>query len=470
MVFSSLEFLFFFLPIVLLGYLVVPKRFANFWLMISSLMFYWLGDHFHIKLLLGVILVTYAAGMAFDWVKAQWLRKVGLILTTGLLVALMCYYKYFDFVITNINALLDRDYSLRVVFFPVGVSFFIFQAISYVVDVYRGERPLKNPIDLALYISFFPQLIAGPIVRFKDINEYMDKSYRRLNTTDISEGLWRFGLGLSKKVLLANNLGALADIVFGVHDISKYSVLYTWLGAIAYTLQIYFDFSGYSDMAIGLGRVFGFRFQENFNYPYIASSIKDFWRRWHISLSQFFRDYVYIPLGGNRVSVIRWIANMSCVWLLTGLWHGANWTYILWGVIYGVCLIIERFIPNDRSDKQSKIKTIWGHIYTMMIVTLLWVLFRAEGINQAVDYVKNMFGIGAKSLIDHAFVYQFLNSWLLITVSIVFSLPVGNWLENKIGDKKVYQVGKMIGLAVCTIAAMSFIYMGSYNPFLYFMF
>ena len=470
MVFSSLEFLFFFLPIVLLGYLAIPKRFGNAWLMISSLMFYWLGDHFHIKLLLGVIIVTYLAGMAFELISKQWLRKIGLVLTTGLLVVLMCYYKYFDFVITNVNAFFNKDYSLRVVFFPVGVSFFIFQAISYVVDVYRGEKPLKNPIDLALYISFFPQLIAGPIVRFKDINEYMDKSCRKLSVTDISEGLWRFGLGLSKKVLLANNLGALADIVFGVHDISQYSVLYTWLGAIAYTLQIYFDFSGYSDMAIGLGRMFGFRFQENFNYPYIASSIQDFWRRWHISLSQFFRDYVYIPLGGNRVSALRWVGNMACVWLLTGLWHGANWTYILWGVIYGICLIIERFIPDNSNKSKSKFVNVWGHIYTMIVVTLLWVLFRADGVVQAIAYVKNMFGIGAKCFVDHAFCYQLSNSWILIIIAIIFSIPVGKWLDEKIGDKKAYQVVKMVGLSLCTVSAMSFIYMGSYNPFLYFMF
>ena len=294
----------------------------------------------------------------------------------------------------------------------------------------------------------------------------MDKKYRKIDKNNIENGLWRFCIGLSKKVLLANNLGGLADVVFSVKDISQFSVLYTWLGAIAYMLQIYYDFSGYSDMAIGLGKIFGFEFQENFNYPYIANSIKDFWRRWHISLSQFFRDYIYIPLGGNRCSIIRWVCNMLCVWLFTGIWHGASWNFVLWGVIYGCLLIIEKFVRHN----DSKIWNIIGHMYTLISVLLLWVVFRTSTISVAFSYLKNMFGIGAKSFIDHAFVFQISNYWVLILVGIIFCMPISSYFEVKIGSVKVLDFCKSIALMFCTIASVSFVYMGNYNPFLYFMF
>ena len=366
------------------------------------------------------------------------------------------------------NLLLNKNIDYRDIVFPVGISFFVFQSISYVVDVYKGEKALSNPIDLALYISFFPQLIAGPIVRFHDINKFMGKKHRRFSFENVEAGIWRFCVGLSKKVLLANNFGGLADIVFNVNDISNMSVLYTWLGAVSYTLQIYFDFSGYSDMAIGLGKIFGFTFQENFNYPYIAKSIKDFWRRWHMSLSQFFRDYVYIPLGGNRCSLKRWIGNILCVWLLTGLWHGDSWNFVIWGSLYGILLIVERLVESNGSN--NRILNCFGHIYTMTIVIILWVVFRAPNLTFALQFIKNMFGIGAKTFVDNAFVFQFKNYWFLIILGIVLSMPIFDIIQKRIGETKILEYAKMLLLIGATVSSISFIYMGSYNPFLYFMF
>lgn len=327
---------------------------------------------------------------------------------------------------------------------------------------------------MGLYIIFFPQLIAGPIVRYDDIREQLKTSYRTFSFDDFSNGIWRFSIGLSKKVLIANNLGSLADLVFGVRNISEFSVLYTWLGAIAYTLQIYYDFSGYSDMAIGLGRIFGFRFKENFNYPYSAISVKDFWRRWHISLSSFFRDYVYIPLGGNRCSTVRWIFNMVIVWLLTGIWHGASWHYILWGVIYGWILIagglINRSRGNPKEGSDQKLRGIIYNIVTMLVVTILWVLFRSSGMTQFISMLKNMFGIGASSFANEGFWFQFGNYWLIILIAIIFSHPVVPVLRTKYGDSKIFRTISVVFLLFCVVSSISFIYMGSYNPFLYFMF
>lgn len=467
MVFSSLTFLFLFLPVTLAGYFLIKIEYANIWLLAASIAFYYIGDKEHLVLLLGVIGITYVAGMAISLSKKRKTKTVCMAVAVAAMLALMCYYKYWNFMIENLNLLFGKNFQARNIIFPVGISFFVFQAISYVVDVYRGERALKNPVDLALYISFFPQLIAGPIVRFHDVEQYLNKKYRQIRSDNLEAGIWRFCVGLCKKVILANNLGGLADIVFGVSDISQFSVLYTWLGAIAYTLQIYYDFSGYSDMAIGLGKIFGFEFQENFNYPYIAGSVQEFWRRWHMSLSQFFRDYVYIPLGGNRCSRARWCANMMCVWFLTGLWHGASWNYILWGVLYGVILLVERFVKSGR--KGGRGTALWGHVYTMAVVVMLWVLFRAENLTQAVCYLKNMFGIGASSFVDSGFLYQFGNFAILLLISAIFSMPVIKYLEKTV-HPKIWEAVMTFGLVCCTVSAISYVYMGSYNPFLYFMF
>lgn len=468
MVFSTLEFLFFFFPIVWIGYFFIKTKYANLWLLMSSLLFYYIGDKKHIFLLIGIILVAYAAGILIPRCNSIFLRRIFMVGSVAVMVLVMSYYKYWNFMIENINAVFGKSLAYRNIVFPIGISFFVFQSISYVIDVYRGEKALQNPIDMALYISFFPQLIAGPIVRFHDINEFLDKKYREINIKNIENGIWRFCVGLSKKVILANNLGGLADIVFNVKDISRFSVMYTWLGAIAYTLQIYFDFSGYSDMAIGLGEMFGFPFQENFNYPYIAKSIKDFWRRWHISLSQFFRDYVYIPLSGSRCSVKRWIFNISCVWLLTGLWHGASWNFVVWGVAYGILLILEKLLGKNKVS--NRIMCVGSHVYTLIIVIMLWVVFRSSNISQAIQYLKNMFGIGAKSFVDHAFIFQAKNYWLLIVISIICCMPVSDFVKRKCGESKLLEAVKAAALMGCTISAISFICMRSYNPFLYFMF
>jgi len=468
MVFSSLQFLFLFLPAVLVIYLIIKPKLANFWLMISSLAFYYIGDKEHISLLCAVILVAFISGLVIRKCKKLILKKASMVIALSVLIALMFYYKYWDFMLGNLNAFFGKSYKTGSIVLPIGISFFCFQAISYIVDVYRKGGALTNPIDLSLYISFFPQLIAGPIVRFHDIHNYLDKRYRCINWDDVESGIWRFCVGLSKKVLLANNLGGLADIVFDVKNISQFSVMYSWLGAIAYTLQIYFDFSGYSDMAIGLGRVFGFRFQENFEYPYAAASVKDFWRRWHISLSQFFRDYVYIPFGGAKCSKPRWAFNLIFVWLLTGFWHGASWNYILWGMLYGIILILEKLVvPEKKSNGQLEIAR---HVYTMLIVILLWVIFRADSVHQAMLYLGNMFGIGAKSFIDHGFIFQAENFMALLIIAALCASRLPKRINERFSGNKVWGVFRFICLSCCTVSSVSFIYMGSYNPFLYFMF
>ncbi len=342
MVFSSLTFLFFFFPLVFIVYFLVKPWYANLWLFLASIYFYYAGAGAYVWLIICVITVAYFSGLFIHMSQRRIVKQLVLFTALVIMLGLLIYYKYWDFIIGNINKLGTWNFAVKDLVLPVGLSFFTFQAISYIVDIFRGEKPLKNPIDMGLYISFFPQLIAGPIVRYQDIRAYMKKACRKVDLGNLAEGAWRFGKGLSKKVLLANNLGGLADIVFGVRDISRFSVLYTWLGAVAYTLQIYYDFSGYSDMAIGLGRMFGFRFLENFDHPYTARSIREFWRRWHISLYRFFRDYVYIPLGGSRCAKGRWIFNTLLVWFLTGLWHGASWKYVFWGLSYGVILLAER--------------------------------------------------------------------------------------------------------------------------------
>lgn len=469
MVFSTLGFLFLFFPLVFMIYFFIKTAYANLWLLIASLLFYYIGDKGHLRLLIYIIAISYLTGFIIQKSNKNIVKRITLCISLLLMIGIMGYYKYWNFMIQNFNNLFGRNSpSPDKIVLPIGISFFIFQAVSYVVDIYRGESALKNPIDMALYISFFPQLIAGPIIRFHDIRKYMDQKYRNIHIENIENGIWRFCVGLSKKVLLANNLGNLADIVFGVRDISQCSVLYTWLGAIAYTLQIYYDFSGYSDMAIGLGKLFGFEFQENFNFPYAASSIKDFWRRWHISLSQFFRDYVYIPLGGNRCKTARWIFNLLIVWFLTGLWHGASWTYILWGFVYGLILLTERFLVSEKTT--SCFICVLKHISTMIIVILLWVVFRADDLTQAKAYLKNMIGIGASSLIDRGFIFQAKNFALLIIIGVICCMPVSAMIENRIGKKGWFEWIKAAALACCVTASVSYIYMGSYNPFLYFMF
>ena len=339
--------------------------------------------------------------------------------------------------------------------------------ISYLVDVYRGEEAVNNPFKLALYICFFPQLIAGPIVKYKDIKKYLSIKYRRIKIDNIYDGLRRFIIGLSKKVLIANNLANIVYIVFDHNPNMSRSIMLAWFGAIAFTLELYYDFSGYSDMAIGLAKLFGFNLKENFNYPLVSKNIKDFWRRWHISLSNFFKDYVYIPLGGNKCSYLKHVFNLLLVWLLTGIWHGSSKTFILWGLIYGILIIIEEKIFKYKLNKY--ILTIY-RIFTFIIIVILFVVFRCDNISFSSKYILSMFGIGASSFIDSIFIFQFSNYFLLFIISIIFMFPIYPMLEKKYSNSIIYKTISLILIIICFITSISFIYMNGFNPFLYFIF
>lgn len=475
MVFSSLQFLFVFLPIVLLGYYAIPKKFLNMWLLISSLTFYVLSARNYIWLLILIISIAHISGYILSQFDDKFFRKIILALSLFSTLMIMCYYKYYDFVLENINMLLHKDHSVSHMILPIGISFFTFQAISYVVDVYRGLTPSKNFFDTALYISFFPQLVAGPIVRYADVQTYLSVDRREKSFDRLFEGMWRFCKGLCKKVIIADTLGNLVDIVFDVTDISKFSTMYAWLGAAAFILQMYYDFSGYSDMAIGLGHIFGFEFKENFNYPYAAKSLKDFWRRWHISLSQFFKEYVYIPLGGNRCKTARWIFNMMTVWLLTGLWHGASWTFVIWGLLYGIFSIIEELCIHRKTHtlRFTKIMNKAGHVYTPILVCIISVLFRSETISQATAFIATLFGKTQKGFIGTDFLFLLRNYAVVLIIAIIFAVPVTSVVRQKIKNNKVQTIlnyGASIVLLTGVIVSFAMVYMNNYNPFLYFMF
>ena len=448
MVFSSGVFLFLFLPgLLILYYLFAKTRPArNYILLVTSLMFYAWGEPVFVFIMIASIFMNWYVSLHMSR-SAH--KKLWLTLAIGLDVLLLGVFKYAGFVSENL-ALLTGNTALRVrIALPIGISFFTFQMMSYVFDVYYGKSEAqRNPLYVALYISFFPQLIAGPIVRYNQIEAEIES--RSENWENFSEGVRRFIYGLGKKVLLANFLGQIADNVFGY--IVNPSVMLAWLGAIAYTFQIYFDFSGYSDMAIGLGLMFGFHFEENFRYPYLASSVSDFWRRWHISLSTWFRDYVYIPLGGNRVNHSRWLWNVFVVWLLTGIWHGANWTFIIWGLAYFVLLVLER---------ECGLKL--GHVGTIICVILLWVVFRCGSVEQGVSYLELMLGLKGNVLWDWGFIQYVKDSWVIFVFAAVGIFPVVKVLRRYVWAEAVYLCGVFM-LSACEIIN------SSYNPFIYFNF
>ncbi len=464
MLFSSLIFIFAFLPIVLaLYYLCFRKNRAmqNFVLTVASLFFYAWGEPKFVLVMIGSIIVNWLLALLAD--KNRQKPKVGKLsvaLAVVVNLGILFVFKYLNFTLDNINKL-GVSVPVTSIALPIGISFFTFQAMSYVIDVYRGNGQVqKNPMNIALYISFFPQLIAGPIVRYQTI---ADEIHNRTETIeDFSQGICRFAVGFCKKVLLSNVLAIAADAAFGANE---RSVVFAWVGAIAYMFQIFYDFSGYSDMAIGLGRMFGFHFLENFDYPYISRSVSEFWRRWHISLGSWFRDYVYFPLGGSRVKTkSRLVMNLFAVWFLTGIWHGANWTFILWGLMYFALITIEKL-----TGFAEKLKG-FGVVYTLFFVIMGWVLFRAETITQAFEYMKNMFGIGASGIIcDHAVFYLSENKFEFI-FAILFSIPVFKYLPEKIKSSKIADAVYPLSLAVVFIVAVSCIVKGSYNPFIYFNF
>ncbi len=469
MVFSSAVFLWLFLPVVLICYFISPKKIKNILLLLASLLFYAWGEPKYVILMVFSIAVNYISGLLID--KADGNKRLRLfLLTSSLSVSLLmlCYFKYFDFLIFNINRFFTTSFTLHDLALPIGISFFTFQGMSYVIDVYRRDvKVQKNIFNLALYISFFPQLIAGPIVKYYDIEQQLKN--RVVTWEKFHSGICRFVFGLGKKMILANTLGATADAVFSL-EAGYLSPSIAWIGIICYTLQIYYDFSGYSDMAIGLGRMFGFEFKENFNYPYISHSIKDFWRRWHISLSTWFKEYLYIPLGGNRKGVRRTYFNLIIVFFLTGLWHGAGWTFIFWGLWHGLFQIIERLGLGRFMDRHKAI----GVVYALGVVVIGWVFFRSPSITYAVMYIKYMFVPNPDAYIHFSYYLTNYTVFILL-LAVLLSGPLqclySHWGEKySIAESGVYQVGKVLLIVIILIYVTMLLASNAYNPFIYFRF
>lgn len=467
MVFSSYIFLFLFLPITVFVYFMIKSKYRNVWLLVSSLIFYgWSGPK-HIPVLILSILINWIGACIIEKIDKKY-KKIILVLILFANIILLVYFKYTNFILDNINRIVGNEKEWTQIAFPLGISFFTFQGISYVLDVYRKDgSALNSPLDVGLYISFFPKLVSGPIVRFKDIA--IEIKERNSNLETIGYGFRRFVYGLAKKVILANTFGIIADTIFDTNSIVFET---SWIGAIAYTLQIYYDFSGYSDMAIGLGNLFGFHFGENFNYPYVSKSITEFWRRWHISLSRWFRDYVYIPLGGNRVKPYRHIINMFIVWLLTGIWHGANWTFIFWGLYYGVLLVCEKYFIINRIE--LFVPKYIGWFVTIIFVITGWVIFRSNSLNDAFIYIKNMFGFQTSELGRRAFMRFLLNYKVFWIIGILGVFPLKNiWKTLKMEKvKNIVLVDIVENLYIIVLAIISFIFLisSSYNAFIYFQF
>ncbi len=466
MLFTSIPFLYYFLPCVLILYAIAPKALKNSVLLFFSLIFYAWGEPRYVFLMMVSILLSYIFGLLIDKYQNTVRAKVFLILSVVTGIGFLGYFKYADFFIDNFNSVTGLSVPLLKIALPIGISFYTFQSVSYTIDVYRGEvKSQKNIINLAAYVTLFPQLIAGPIVRYHDIANQLDSRTHTFEQT--AYGISRFVIGLSKKVLIANLLGELCDIFRASDDTS---VLFYWLYAIAFTLHIYFDFSGYSDMAIGLGKMFGFSFMENFNYPYISGSVTEFWRRWHISLGTWFRDYVYIPLGGNRVSKLRWFLNIFIVWMLTGFWHGAAWNFIIWGLYFAVLLIIEKLFLLKYLKKTKVIK----HIYVMFLVIISFVIFNATDMSEAFVYIGSMFGMCDIPFVSTEFFYYLRSYAVVIIIGIIGATPLISSLIAKARKStaidKTFNVLEPIVLVVLMLLVTGYLVDGSFNPFLYFRF
>ena len=462
MIFSSIPFLYYFLPCVLLVYYLMPKAGRNGVLLLFSLLFYAWGEPRYLFVMLAATVLGYGFGLAMErFLKA----KKGLLAASILssLSFLLCF-KYADFFLENLGALTGRPIALLKLSLPVGISFYTFQILSYTIDVYRGQAAAqKNLIDLACYVTFFPQLIAGPIVRYTDIARQL--RCRDYSLAQFREGTRRFLIGLGKKVLLANLLG---EICAAWRQTTDASVLFAWLYAVSFTLHIYFDFSGYSDMAIGLGRLFGFRFPENFQYPYISRSITEFWRRWHISLGTWFRDYVYIPLGGNRKGKPRQFLNIFIVWMLTGFWHGAAWNFLFWGLWFAVLLIIEKTFLLRHLEKSR----VLGRFYVLLAVTFSFVLFDASSLSEALVCIRQLLGLGGLPLFSQQAVYLLRSNALLLTAAMVGATPAPKIAAQVIARRwpRVSSLLEPVMLVLLLLLCTAFLVDGSYNPFLYFRF
>ncbi|MBE6762769.1 MAG: MBOAT family protein [Ruminococcaceae bacterium] len=466
MIFSSVPFLYYFLPMTLLVYFLVPRAFKNAVLMCASLLFYGWGEPRYLILMVISVAVGYIGGLLIEKYRgtkaALWLTWI----TVGILLSFLAYFKYANFFIDNFNAITGLSVSFLRIALPVGISFYTFQILSYDVDVYRGDvKAQRNVVDLAAYVTMFPQLIAGPIVRYSDIEVQLRE---RTHTFEkISAGIRRFVIGLGKKILIADVMAALCD-TFRASD--EKSVLFYWMYAIAFCLNIYFDFSGYSDMAIGLGKILGFNFLENFNYPYISASVTEFWRRWHMSLGSWFRDYVYIPLGGNRVSKPRWFFNIFVVWMLTGFWHGAAWNFILWGLLFAVLLVIEKLFLLKALNKLK----VLNHVYVLFFVMISFVLFNAADLPQAYSDVVSLFGAGGLPLVSQETLYYLQSYMWIFLAAIIGATPlpktvVGKLMNTKVGSAIGTVLEPLVLIGLLTVMT-AYLVDGSFSPFLYFRF
>lgn len=464
MVFSSITFIYYFLPILLLIYFLMPSKFRNLVLLVFSLFFYFYGESRYIWVLILSCIVNYLAAIIIEKHRNKKISKLYLILSIIFNLGMLCYFKYTNFFIENINNVFDLGIKTISVIMPIGISFFTFQTMSYVIDVYKGNfKAEKNILSFATYVSLFPQLVAGPIVRYSTIKEELKS---RKETFDLfAIGVRRFVIGLAKKVLIANVIGEMCSILLGLENLS---VLAYILVAIGFTVQIYFDFSGYSDMAIGLGNMFGFKFLENFNYPLIAASITDFWRRWHISLSSWLRDYVYIPLGGNRVSKLKFIRNICVVWFLTGFWHGANWNFILWGLFFAVFLLIEKFLLKEFLNKHK----IIGHIYTLFLVVISFIIFNADSLGYIVNFMRSLFGFNKLPFINAETIYYLKSYMIILIISFIAATPIPKNIVNKLKNKFkiLFDILEIIFILLLLLIVTAFLIDASFNPFLYFRF
>ena len=467
MVFSSIAFLYFFLPATLILYFAAPKKLKNAVLLLASLVFYFYGEQLYVFLMIGNIVAAYVFALLIEKTRGRGLKKLFLALSVAVSVSTLGFFKYSDLFIDSLNALTGLKLGALGLALPIGISFYTFQTMSYVIDVYRGNaKAQKNFVALATYVSLFPQLIAGPIVRYSEIESEL--ACRRLTLEGFSSGVFRFAVGLSKKVLVADNLYRLTES-FRASD--EKSVVFYWIYAAAFSLYIYFDFSGYSDMAIGLGKTLGFTFPENFDYPYMSGSVSEFWRRWHMTLGTWFRDYLYIPLGGNKVKLPRWIFNIFVVWMLTGLWHGASWNFVLWGLYFGVLLIVEKLFL---SKLMGKLPRALSHIYLLLAVVLGFVLFNAESLSGAAADIGAMFGAGGLPFWTENTGYYLSGYAPLLLISAVGATPllktvVTKILKAPVGEKAM-NVLRPAALAAMILLCTAFFADNSFSPFLYFRF
>ena len=468
MVFSSLFFLFMFLPAVLLVYYITPRRYRNFILFISSLFFYAWGEPVYILLMLFSVVANYILGLLLARCGEKNSNALPVLFAAFFInIGLLCFFKYFDFRLQFVNSFLGTCLAGPELVLPLGISFYTFQALSYIADVYRGEVPAqRNFIAFGTYIALFPQLIAGPIVRYHSVAEQLVK--RVEGTKDFGEGIRRFVAGLGKKVLLANNIGLLWQQILQVPP-SEVTILTAWLGIIAFALQIYFDFSGYSDMAIGLGKMFGFTFPENFNYPYISRSITEFWRRWHISLGSWFREYVYIPLGGNRLGKPALYRNLFLVWFLTGLWHGASWNFVLWGLYYGFILVLEKAFLLKLLRRAPRFIC---HIYAILLVLLGWVLFTFDDLPAGWQYLQALFGLNGAGFFDREALYFLYTHAILITLALFASTPFFKMIKQRLFESSaaLYYTAATLSCLLVLFLSTAYLVDTTYNPFLYFRF